>query len=115
MSHQTPTQEFLPYLMVCLNDSNLNRERVIASIANLGSDSVPVLIAQCTKAGESEKKSILIALSKIGDRRSIEFILDSMLKKPEIDYLKFACYVLKCIFRSSPSSHSDLKFPPIPL
>lgn len=92
---RTPFRGYLNYLIPCLTDANINREKIVTAIAAIGAPAVPVLKKRYPKASEFEKRAILIVFSRIHDRHALELLIESLLDSREVEHLKFVCGLLK--------------------
>ena len=54
-----PAKEYLPYLVPCLSDVSINREKIVHAISSIGPSSIAVLKKRYHKSSEFEKRTIL--------------------------------------------------------
>lgn len=95
LAGKSRASEFLPYLLLCLSETSFNREKVIEALVAHSKAAVSELLKRYDKASEGEQRTILEILAKIRTKEALEFMFESMRKRPQLDHLKFVCMLFK--------------------
>ncbi|PIQ87257.1 MAG: hypothetical protein COV74_01680 [Candidatus Omnitrophica bacterium CG11_big_fil_rev_8_21_14_0_20_45_26] len=94
---KTPVTAYLPHLIDALQSSEMQRDRIVSIMTQMGPGAVPYLRKAYKKVTYQTKQAILDVFARLKSREAIDFLLMALLDQSNFEHLRYVCSLLRPI------------------